>query len=201
VRRYKVNPSSGFDDTIVIDNIPIVDTSRKQKLLDRLRAAFDKVGAGIDESGVFMPWDEQGEGQGGSNKGYVGLQNNPQRPYESHDKSRILTSCHPPCTITIQSDTSSSPTHQRLKQNTRSEHSIRHCLVKTVSVPTGLATLSDSEVRTFTLPTSLLTRTRVTRRKVSKRGCVFGLGNEVVVSKQFADLGAVHAMLRMSRNT
>jgi hypothetical protein len=40
--------------------------------LDRLRAAFDKVGAGIDESGVFMPWDEQGEGQGGSNKGYVG---------------------------------------------------------------------------------------------------------------------------------
>ncbi len=57
----------------MIDNIPIVDTARRQKLLDRLRQKFDAVGASIDEAGCFMPWDAQGEGEGGSNKGFLFL--------------------------------------------------------------------------------------------------------------------------------
>lgn len=56
--RYAVDTTTGFENVIVVDNIPIVDESKKQRLVDRLRQVFDKAGASIDEERVSMPWDE-----------------------------------------------------------------------------------------------------------------------------------------------
>jgi translation initiation factor 3 subunit B len=43
----------------VVDNIPIVDESKRQRLVERLRQVFDKAGAGLDEDRIAMPWDDE----------------------------------------------------------------------------------------------------------------------------------------------
>lgn len=75
--QYSLNPESGFDNVLVIDNIPIIDSSRRQKLLDRLRQQFAKAGAPLEgnaldgEDGGYddmdMPWEEATD----ANKGYM----------------------------------------------------------------------------------------------------------------------------------
>lgn len=65
--QFAVDTQKGFENVIVVDNIPIVDESKKQRLVDRLRQVFDKAGAGIDEDRVSMPWDEAAA----TNKGRV----------------------------------------------------------------------------------------------------------------------------------
>ena len=50
---------------MVIDNVPIVDEAKKQRLVDRLRSVFEKSGAAIDEDRIGIPWDEEK----GTNKG------------------------------------------------------------------------------------------------------------------------------------
>lgn len=66
---------STFDNVLVVDNVPLVNTDRKQKLLDRLRAKFAQSGAPLqgnardgEDAGyddMEMPWDEAAD----SNKG------------------------------------------------------------------------------------------------------------------------------------
>ncbi|ORY26896.1 eukaryotic translation initiation factor eIF2A-domain-containing protein [Naematelia encephala] len=68
-QKYAVDTQRGFENVLVVDNIPIVDESKKQRLVDRLRAAFEKNGAGIDEDRTNMPWDEKA----GTNKGFIFL--------------------------------------------------------------------------------------------------------------------------------
>jgi translation initiation factor 3 subunit B len=65
--RYAVDTQKGFENVIVIDNIPIVDESKRQRLVERLRQVFDKAGAGIDEERISMPWDDAAA----TNKGLV----------------------------------------------------------------------------------------------------------------------------------
>jgi translation initiation factor 3 subunit B len=60
-----VDYQSGFENVLVVDNIPIVDEGKKQKLVDRLRQTFEKVGAAIEEDRISMPWDEEAK----TNKG------------------------------------------------------------------------------------------------------------------------------------
>ena len=57
----------------MIDNVPIVDESKKKKLFDRLRSTFAKAGAPLsgkeNEDGTYsdmeMPWDSaKGESKG-----------------------------------------------------------------------------------------------------------------------------------------
>jgi hypothetical protein len=67
--RHAVDYQSGFENVLVVDNIPIVDEGKKQKLVDRLRQTFEKVGAAIDEDRISMPWDDEAK----TNKGYVWL--------------------------------------------------------------------------------------------------------------------------------
>lgn len=71
--RYAVSPLDGFDNVLVVDNVPVVDASKKQKLFDRLRSTFAKAGAPLSgdvaEDGTYsdmeMPWDnEKGESKG-----------------------------------------------------------------------------------------------------------------------------------------
>lgn len=56
--RYAVDAQQGVENIVVVDNIPIVDESKKQRLVDRLRSLFEKAGAPIEESGISMPWDD-----------------------------------------------------------------------------------------------------------------------------------------------
>lgn len=64
---------SGLDNILVVDNVPIVNADRRQKLIERLRQAFAKAGAPLsgkqreDESydDMEMPWDSEAD----SNKG------------------------------------------------------------------------------------------------------------------------------------
>lgn len=67
--RYAVTAQKGFETMLVVDNIPIVDVSKKQRLLERLRQTFAKVGAPVEEESIDMPWN----GTAGTNKGYVVL--------------------------------------------------------------------------------------------------------------------------------
>ena len=48
-----------------MDNIPIVNADRKQRLVDRLRQEFERAGVPIGEDRIDMPWDEDA----GTNKG------------------------------------------------------------------------------------------------------------------------------------
>lgn len=65
--KYAVDTQKGFENVVVVDNVPIVDESKRQRLVERLRQIFDKAGAGIEEDRISMPWDDAA----GTNKGYV----------------------------------------------------------------------------------------------------------------------------------
>ena len=65
LRRYAVDAQQGVENVVVVDNIPIIDEGKRQRLVDRLRALFDKAGAGVDEDRISMPWDDAA----GTNKG------------------------------------------------------------------------------------------------------------------------------------
>jgi translation initiation factor 3 subunit B len=62
-----VDAQAGVENVLVVDNLPIVDESKRQRLVERLRQVFEKAGAGIDEDRLSMPWDNEK----GTNKGYV----------------------------------------------------------------------------------------------------------------------------------
>lgn len=68
-QKYAVDTQKGFENVLVVDNIPIVDESKKQRLIDRLRQVFEKVGAAIDADRISMPWDDAAA----TNKGFIFL--------------------------------------------------------------------------------------------------------------------------------
>lgn len=47
----------GFDSVIVIDNLPVVDPTRKDKLLQVLNKHLKKFNSPKPDS-LFMPWDD-----------------------------------------------------------------------------------------------------------------------------------------------
>ena len=67
--RFAVDTQEGFENVVVVDNVPIVDESKKQRLIERLRSVFEKAGAPIDEDRFNMPWDEKAA----QNKGFIFL--------------------------------------------------------------------------------------------------------------------------------
>ncbi|SRR6266498_5896407 len=52
--KYQVHFEDGFDTIIVVDNVPIVDESKKEKLLKFIKKIFKNVGD-IKENGINMP--------------------------------------------------------------------------------------------------------------------------------------------------
>ncbi|KAJ9105519.1 hypothetical protein QFC21_001890 [Naganishia friedmannii] len=71
--KYAVSPLDGFDNVLVVDNVPVIDEGKKKKLYERLRSTIAKAGAPLsgeaDAEGNFsdmvMPWDnEKGESKG-----------------------------------------------------------------------------------------------------------------------------------------
>jgi len=63
--QFAVDTQSGFENVLVLDNVPIVDEGKRGKLVTRLRSDFNKAGAPIDEENIQMPWDDEA----GTNKG------------------------------------------------------------------------------------------------------------------------------------
>jgi translation initiation factor 3 subunit B len=54
--KYQVPFEEGFDTIIVVDNVPIVDESKVEKLLKFINKIFKNAGD-IKENGVHMPMD------------------------------------------------------------------------------------------------------------------------------------------------
>ncbi|WVQ84000.1 eukaryotic translation initiation factor 3 subunit B [Cryptococcus sp. DSM 104549] len=67
--QYAIDTQKGFENVLVIDNIPIVDESKKARLIERLRQLFAKAGAPIEEESINMPWSDAEK----TNKGFLFL--------------------------------------------------------------------------------------------------------------------------------
>ncbi|KAG6827272.1 hypothetical protein H0H93_015730 [Arthromyces matolae] len=65
--KYKVHYDESFDTTLVVDGIPIIDESKRDRLLTKFCKEFARKGVSIRNEDVFMPWDEAK----GKSKGYA----------------------------------------------------------------------------------------------------------------------------------
>jgi len=119
-----VDTQQGFENVLVLDNIPIVDESRKQRLVDRLCQTFEKAGAALEQDRMSMPWDDKA----GTNKGCV-------------------TRTHPLLWLTTRSASSFLPTLMRNKQRTPYACLTGRNSVKPIPcISTGSAISSDMRI-------------------------------------------------------
>lgn len=56
--KYHVAYEDGFDNVIVVDNVPIIDEKKKEKLLSVIAKKFTQKGVPVGVEGIHMPWDE-----------------------------------------------------------------------------------------------------------------------------------------------
>ncbi|CAG8584432.1 12714_t:CDS:2 [Funneliformis mosseae] len=68
--KYQVPYEEGFDTIIVVDNVPIVDESKQEKLLKFIRKIFKNAGD-IKENGINMPMDTDPDTGKSTSKGYL----------------------------------------------------------------------------------------------------------------------------------
>ncbi|KAJ3371648.1 Translation initiation factor 3 subunit b [Kappamyces sp. JEL0680] len=92
--KYAIKVPETFDNIVVVDNVPIVDSSKEEKLLNVIKKIFKSVG-GIKENGIFMPKDAETT----KSKGFMFIQfNTPEEAKQAIelgngyklDKSHIL---------------------------------------------------------------------------------------------------------------
>lgn len=63
--KYAVELDEDYGNILIIDNLPVVDAAKEEKLLAVLKKKFfGPANASLVEAGVFMPKDEQGNGKG-----------------------------------------------------------------------------------------------------------------------------------------
>lgn len=65
--RYQVQFDEGFDNTLVVDGVPVIDKSKLEKLLAKIAREFSRKGAPIKTEDIFVPWDDVTD----KSKGYV----------------------------------------------------------------------------------------------------------------------------------
>ena len=63
----------GFDNVVVIDGVPVIDRSKEERLVSRIRKEFQRKGAPIKEDAIHLPWDSAT----GKSKGCVSLRDRP----------------------------------------------------------------------------------------------------------------------------
>jgi translation initiation factor 3 subunit B len=56
--RYHLEQEDGFDHIIIVDGVPIIDESKKERLVTKIVKEFAKKGAPIKADDIFMPWEE-----------------------------------------------------------------------------------------------------------------------------------------------
>lgn len=57
--RYQVHYDEGFDKTVIVDGIPIIDKSKEDRLLTKIAREFTKKGVPIKADDIYLPWDNQ----------------------------------------------------------------------------------------------------------------------------------------------
>ncbi|KAJ7597144.1 eukaryotic translation initiation factor eIF2A-domain-containing protein [Mycena floridula] len=65
--KYHVEYDESFDNTLVVDGVPVIDKSKLAKLLAKIAKEFTKKGVPIKPDDIFMPWDEAS----GKSKGFA----------------------------------------------------------------------------------------------------------------------------------
>ncbi|KAG8733657.1 Translation initiation factor 3 subunit b [Ceratobasidium sp. 414] len=56
--KYAVAFEEGFDNVLVIDGVPVIDSSREGRLFSKIQKDFARKGAPVKEGGLHMPYDE-----------------------------------------------------------------------------------------------------------------------------------------------
>ena len=56
--RYKVVTDEGFDNIVVLDGVPIIDNTRRDRLLAKISKEFTKRGSTISADSMNIPWDD-----------------------------------------------------------------------------------------------------------------------------------------------
>ena len=67
--RFKVVAEESFDNIVVLDGVPVIDSSRREKLLIKISKEFSKRGSTISTNNITVPWDDAA----GKSKGRVRL--------------------------------------------------------------------------------------------------------------------------------
>ncbi|KAG8932068.1 Translation initiation factor 3 subunit b [Tulasnella sp. 419] len=65
--KYEIPYEDGFDSVLVIDNIPIVDAAKKDRLVTAIHKRFAQKGCPVKEGGLHVCWDDSA----GKSKGYI----------------------------------------------------------------------------------------------------------------------------------
>jgi translation initiation factor 3 subunit B len=60
---YPLPEDAGFDSIVVVDNVPVVDQSKEEKLLTVLKKLITKAAGPIKENGIFMPVENNDDGK------------------------------------------------------------------------------------------------------------------------------------------
>ena len=64
--KYSIQMPTTFENLVIVDNVPIVDTAKEEKLLNVIKKIFKPV-APLQEDAIVMPKDQKT----GKSKGYV----------------------------------------------------------------------------------------------------------------------------------
>lgn len=57
--KYKVPYEEGFDNVLVVDNVPVVDANMKDRLLAVITRKFAQTAAPIVPGTIHFPWDDK----------------------------------------------------------------------------------------------------------------------------------------------
>jgi translation initiation factor 3 subunit B len=56
-KRFSVSYDEGFDNTLVIDGIPVIDNAKLEKLLAKLAKEIGRKSVAIKPEDIYIPWD------------------------------------------------------------------------------------------------------------------------------------------------
>ncbi len=63
--KYQVPEDDTFDNVVVVDNVPIVEVAKRDRLLNAIAKKFTQKGAPIKQEALNLPWDDaQGKSKG-----------------------------------------------------------------------------------------------------------------------------------------
>ena len=63
-----------MDNIVVVDGAPVIDASKKERLVTKICKDFGKKGVHVKADNIFMPWDDKA----GKSKGCVSLPHSPR---------------------------------------------------------------------------------------------------------------------------
>lgn len=86
--KYRVEAMEGLDNCIVVDGVPIIDESRKDRLLSKVEKEFTRRGCPYPSKKVVLPWDKAE----GKSKGFMFIEFNTA---EEAERAKAVMDKHP----------------------------------------------------------------------------------------------------------